>query len=252
MLRLIVLLLTLANAGYYAWSHDLLAAYGFAPASQTEPQRMAQQIKPEALRILTPQQLRQIESASPAAALVPASAQASSSASPASSSIASSSTFSTSTASLSTATECLQAGLFNEEQTLVLRERLTSALPAGSWELQSAVDPGRWLVYMGKYNSADAVTKKKAELRGLGVSFETLRNAALEPGLSLGSFKAQSEADAELARVAKKGVKTAKVIQEKAEQRGQRLKLAKVNPALRSQLDAIKPQLAGKAFQTCS
>ncbi len=223
MLRLLVLILILANAGYYAWSHGLLAAYGFAPASQTEPQRLTQQIKPEALRVLNPAEARQLENAPPAPTAVAASA-----------------------------TECLQVGLFNEEQTLVLRERLVSALPAGSWVLESAVDPARWLVYMGKYSSADAVAKKKTELRGMGVSFEALSSAALEPGLSLGSFKTQPEADAELARIAKKGVKTAKVIQERAEQRGQKLKLPTVNAAIRTQLDAIKPQLAGKAFQTCS
>ena len=224
MLRLLVLSLVLANAGYYAWSHGLLAAYGFAPTSQTEPQRLVQQIKPEAMRILTTTEARQPDSVSPAA----------------------------SAAAASSAAECLQVGLFNEEQTLVLRERLVSALPTGSWVLESAADPARWLVYMGKYSSAEAVNKKKAELRGMGVSFDTLTNASLEPGLSLGNFKTQPEADTELARIAKKGVKSAKVIQERAEQRGQKLKLPTVNAALRSQLDAITPQLAGKVFQSCS
>ena len=232
MLRLTVLLLILANAGYYAWSHGLLAAYGFAPTTQTEPQRLTQQIKPEALRILVPAETPQL-----AGALPPAPQNAASGAALATS---------------SSATECLQVGLFNEEQTMVLRERLVSALPNGSWVLESAVDPARWLVYMGKYSSADVVNKKKAELRGMGVSSDALTSTSLEPGLSLGNFKTQPEADTELTRIAKKGVKTAKVIQERAEQRGQRLKLPTVTAALRSQLDAIKPQLAGKAFQTCS
>ena len=223
MLRLIVLLLVLANAGYYAFSHGLLAAYGFAPATQSEPQRLVQQIKPEALRVLTPLEARQFQSAPP-----------------------------TSPTAASSTTECLQVGLFNEEQTVVLKERLVSALPAGSWALQAVLEPARWMVYMGKYSSLDAVTKKQAELRGMGVSFVALSNAALQPGLSLGSFKTQAEADTELARIAKKGVKTAKVIQDPAEQRGQRLKLPAVDAALRSQLDAIQPQLAGKAFQSCS
>ena len=223
MLRLTVLLLVLANAGYYAWSHGLLAAYGFAPTSQAEPQRLTQQIKPEALRILTPAEARQLENAPPA---LPA--------------------------ALASATECLQVGLFNEEQALVLRERLVSALPAGSWVLESAVTPGRWLVYMGKYSSAEALDKKRAELRGMGVSFDALTSPALEPGLSLGNFKTHAEADTELARIATKGVKTAKVIQERAEQRGQKLKLPAVDAALRSQLGSIAPQLAGKAFQPCT
>ena len=225
MLRLIVLALILANAGYYAYSQGLLAAYGFAPATQTEPQRVAQQIKPEALRILNPKESTQLETAIPPAAQ---------------------------TISSASATECLQVGLFNEEQTMVLREKLVSSLPQNSWVIESALVPARWLVYMGKYNSDESVLKKKSELRGLGVSFEALNNASLEPGLSLGSFKTQPEAQVELDRIAKKGVKTAKVIQERAELRGQRLKLPTVDAALRSQLDAIKPQLAGKALLTCS
>lgn len=219
MLRLLVLLLVLANAGYYAWAHGLLAAYGFAPLAQTEPQRLAQQIKPEALRILTPQEASLAQQAG---------------------------------SPLTTAaTECLQVGVFNEEQTVVLRERLISALPAGSWALESVQEPARWLVYMGKYSSADAILKKQAELRGMSVSFEALDNAALEPGLSLGSFTTQAEADRALVRIAKKGVKTAKVIQERSELIGQRLKIPTVDTELRSQLEIIKPQLAGKPFKAC-
>ena len=224
MLRLLVLLLVLANAGYYAFSQGLLAAFGLAPATQNEPQRMAQQIKPEALRILNPQETTQLERATLPAQMV----------------------------ANAGATECLQVGIFNEEQTLVLRDRLVSTLPQGSWVIESALVPARWLVYMGKYNSDESLVKKKSQLRGLGVSFEALNNASLEPGLSLGNFKTQSEAEAELASIAKKGIKTAKVVQERAEQRGQRLKLPAVDTALRSQLDAIKPQLAGKALQVCS
>ena len=223
MLRLTVLALVLANAGYYAYSQGLLAAYGFAPATQSEPQRLTQQITPEALRILNPQETTQLDSArTPTQVIASASA-----------------------------TECLQVGMFNEEQTMVLREKLVSTLPQNSWVIESALVPARWLVYMGKYNSDEAVLKKKAQLRGLGVSFEALNNNALEPGLSLGSFKTQPEAEAELNRIAQKGVKTAKVMQERAELRGQRLRLPTVNAALRSQLDAIKPQLAGKTFAVC-
>ena len=225
MLRLTVLALVLANAGYYAYSQGLLAAYGFAPATQSEPQRLTQQIKPEALLILNPQETTQLDSVTP-----PTQAIASASAS---------------------ATECLQVGMFNEEQTMVLREKLVSTLPQGSWVIESALVPARWLVYMGKYSSDEAVVKKKAQLRGLGVSFEALNNSGLEPGVSLGSFKTQPEAEAELNRMAQKGVKTARVMQERAELRGQRLRLPTVNAALRSQLDAIKPQLAGKAFVVC-
>lgn len=237
MLRLLVLLLLLSNAAYFAWSRSLLAAYGFAPAAQSEPQRLTQQIHPEALRLLTPAEARQLE-AGGASAPDLSSAQLASAAplqSPA-----------------AAPAECLQVGLFNEEQTAVLRARLQSVLPPGSWALESSTEPARWMVYMGKYSSAEVVAKKKGELRQLRVSFEALVNPALEPGLSLGTFPSQTEAELEMARIAKRGVRTAKVILALPESRGQKLRLPAVDAGLRVQLEALKPQLAGKALQTCA
>ena len=226
MLRLLVLLLLLANAGYFAWSHGVLAAYGFAPAVQSEPQRMAQQLRPEAMRILTITEARMFKS-------VPDATSASS------------------VEQSAVVAQCLQAGVFSDEQTAALRTRLQNALPTGSWAFESSVEPARWMIYMGKYASADTLVKKKSELRQRNISFEPLNNPALEPGLSLGNFSSQLDADIELARIAKRGVKTAKVIQAQTELRGQKLKLAAVTPALRAQLEALKPQLAGKTLQAC-
>ncbi len=251
MLRMLVLLLLLGNAGYFAWTRGLLAPYGFAPAVQTEPQRLAQQIRPEALRILSPLEARQFE-ISPAAATLPSAAGVSSESVASTSTAASpTATFVTASALASSPTQCLQAGLFNEEQTAILRARLQTALPAGSWVLESSVEPARWMVYMGKYNSVDALTKKKSELRQLGVAFDALNNASLEPGLSLGIFTSQPEAEAELGRIARRGVRTAKVIQAQAELRGQKVRFAAVDVNLKAQLEAIKPQLAGKTLLAC-
>ena len=133
----------------------------------------------------------------------------------------------------------------------MLRERVASTLPQGSWVFENATEPARWLVYMGKYSSIEAVARKKSELRGMGVVFEALGNPALAPGLQLGSFATQAEAQQSLAGIARKGVKTARVLQDRAEQRGQRLRLAAVDSMLRSQLDGIQPLLAGKTFRPC-
>lgn len=251
MLRLLVLLLLLGNAGYFAWTRGLLAPYGFAPAMQSEPQRLAQQIRPEALRVLSALEVRQLEGAPAVAVTVPAAAASAPGASTSTATSPTATAVTTSSLTAVVATQCLQAGLFNEEQTAVLRTRLQSALPAGSWILESSVEPARWMVYMGKYNSVDAVTKKKGELRQLGVAFDALNNASLEPGLSLGIFTSQPDADAELARIARRGVRTAKVIQAQAELRGQKVRFAAVDAGLKAQLESIKPQLAGKALLAC-
>ena len=61
MLRFIVLLLILANGAYFAWSQGYLASLGLAPALQSEPQRMAAQIKPEAIRLLSATEAKRVE-----------------------------------------------------------------------------------------------------------------------------------------------------------------------------------------------
>ena len=61
MLRLTVLLLILLNGVYFAWSEGVLRGLGYGPAQQTEPHRLAQQIKPELIRVLTPDESRQLE-----------------------------------------------------------------------------------------------------------------------------------------------------------------------------------------------
>jgi hypothetical protein len=215
MLRLAVLLLLLANAGYFAWSQDLLASWGFAPAQQSEPQRIEQQIRPQAIRLVGSDEARRIEQA--VVARTP---------------------------------ECLQAGVLDEAQAASLKQALES-WPAGSWTLENGTEPARWIVYMGRYLTADNVTRKKAELRQMGISFETLNNAALEPGLSLGGYATESAAKQQLEALAARGVRTAKVVQEKEEQRGQLLRLPAVDDTLRSKADDLKTVLGAKALRAC-
>ncbi len=216
MLRLIVLLLLLANGAYFAWAQGLLAAWGVAPAQQSEPQRLTQQIRPEALRILPADDARRIEVA--AAAPKPA--------------------------------ECLQAGPFDEAQVAPLRTSLAS-WPSGSWTLEPTVEPARWIVYMGKYPNIEAVNKKKAELRFLGVSFQALVNPALELGLSLGGFKTEVEANEQLNQLSQKGVRTARVVVERPEVRGQQLKIPAIDETLRPRIDELKTTLAGMPLRAC-
>lgn len=52
MARLALLVLLLANVGFFAWSHDWLRDFGLGPERQSEPQRIAQQIRPDALVIV--------------------------------------------------------------------------------------------------------------------------------------------------------------------------------------------------------
>jgi hypothetical protein len=95
------------------------------------------------------------------------------------------------------------------------------------------------------------LSRKKAELRQLGVSFESPAEPSLEPGLSLGSFPSQAAATQQLEALAQRGVHTAKVVQERTETRGQLLKLRVVDEALRTRADELRPALGGKTLRPC-
>jgi hypothetical protein len=104
---------------------------------------------------------------------------------------------------------------------------------------------------MGKYLNDDNVSRKKAELRQLGVSYEPLADPALEPGLSLGGYASEAEATRQLDVLAQRGVRTAKVMLERAEMRGLMLKLPTVDDNLRARLDELKAGLGGKSLRAC-
>jgi hypothetical protein len=219
MLRLLVLLLILANGAYFAWASGALRAYGFAPQQQAEPQRLAQQIKPEAIHVLTGDEFKQVE-AQRQAELAPK--------------------------------ECLQAGPFTDAQWSALRPTLEGVLPADAWQFDTVQESARWIVYMGKYPNAPALAKKRGELSAMNLKAQALTNPALEPGLSLGSFDSAQAANAELARLSLRGIRTARVVQEQEERQVTMLKLPALTGALKQQLVEAKPALAGKSLKSCN
>lgn len=52
----LVLLLLQVNLGFAAWSNGYLKPLGWQPADPREPQRLEQQIRPEALQLISPDQ----------------------------------------------------------------------------------------------------------------------------------------------------------------------------------------------------
>jgi hypothetical protein len=219
MLRLLALALLLVNGVYFAWSNGLLQAYGFGPVQQSEPQRLTQQIAPTALRLLSAKDFQQIEE------------QIKADQAP---------------------KECLQAGPFDEAQTAALRQALGDALPPNVWSLEELNIPARWIVYMGKYASNEALVKKRAEILAMNLPAERLDNPALEPGLSLGGFDTKADADAALARLSARGLHTARVLQEHGESTAYRLKLPAVGAALKPKLGDMRAALGNKTLHACS
>lgn len=219
MLRLLLLTLILANCLYFAWTQGLLRAYGFAPAQQSEPQRLAQQIRPEALRVTTPSERKGLEEQAKTASTPP---------------------------------QCLLAGPFTVEQADALRTTLLANLPEGSWLFTEVPIAERWIIYMGKYPDVATMEKKRSQLATLKVSVEVVRSPALALGLSLGSFPSKESADGELAKMGAIGIRTARVVQERAQSVATELRFPAASEAVRARLEGIKPQLGGAPLRSCS
>ena len=68
---------------------------------------------------------------------------------------------------------------------------------------------------------------------------------------SLGSFASEAAANEALGELALRGIRTARVLQERAEMPGQRLRLPALDDGQRGKLEALRPALAGQLLQAC-
>jgi hypothetical protein len=230
MLRIALLILLLANAGYFAWSQGALASLGWAPQQHSEPERLQQQLHPESLRL---QQAAQPAVSAPAAVPPATPATPATAAEPAPEG----------------PTQCLQAGIYDDDASDTLRRALVLQFPDGSWKLDAITQPGRWMVYMGKFADNQALEKKRAELVARKLDHDRA-GGALEPGLSLGRFSSEEAATRELTQLVRQGVRSARVVQERPDKHGFVLRLPAATPALRTQLEAL-PAFGGKPLRAC-
>jgi hypothetical protein len=237
MLRLFALLLLVANGLFFAWSNGYLSSWGLTSASKNESFRVNEQIEPERIVI------RQKDA--PATNNLPALTPT-----PALRTVAT-----TPQTPIAATTSCMTAGAFNDKQSAVLKQTLSTKLPDLRWRFDTVTVPARWIVYMGKYPNIAARDLKKSQLDQIKVSYEILTEGNLEPGLSLGSHPTQAAANQSLQQLFKQGVRTARVLQETPEQKGQTLVVPAVDDTNRAKLNAvyatIATQLANKSLQIC-
>jgi hypothetical protein len=142
MLRLTVLLLLLANAAFFGWSQGLLAPWGLAPAQQSEPQRLQQQIRPQAVRILSGDEAKLLDLAANTPGGSPQ--------------------------------ECLQAGVFEDRQVAALKP-LLDRWPVGSWFFEPASEPGELRGQILKLPAVDDSLRPRVEELRAALNGKNLR-----------------------------------------------------------------------------
>ncbi len=218
MLRAFVLALLLFNLAFFAWTQGWLdSVLGTRSIGDREPERLARQVRPEAVRIL---------SAGSGAGEQPAA---------------------------SAALSCLEAGPFADNEAAAAQAAALGALPAGGWVMARIAQPGIWLVYMGKYPNREALTKKEDELRRRKLNYELIEdNATLAPGLSLGRYEDRALAAKALEQFARQGIQTARVVELAPASTRQWLRVDKADAAVAAKLAALKADALGKGFVACA
>lgn len=218
MLRWLAGLLLLANLAFWALTQEpVAAALGLVADEGRDPARLARQVHPDKIRLLPP---------------APAASGPGAAASPTEAALA-----------------CLESGPLDEAQArAATAELLRAGIPAGAWVDMRRELPSRWLVYMGRFADRDQMRRKELELQRMNLGFEELTEPAeLAPSLVLAEFETQAEAEARLAQLRARGVRTAKVGEAGPGGAEHRLRVDRLPPDRRDRLQALSASGAGSA-----
>ncbi len=248
MLRLLVLLLVLFNAVFLAWTQGWLDdVSGVRANGDREPERLARQVRPESIRILAP---GAVKGPTPGAAATPIPVATPNAPAPAPALAAAATP---SVIAEASPTTCVEAGPFSAAQIGAALATLQSHLPSGSWTHLKTERSALWMVYMGKFNDPEALSKRQDELRRLKVEYELLRAPSeLAPGLSLGRFEIRSNANSLLEQLGKRGVRNARVIEAVPAASSHVLRVDRPSAAMLAQVGALPTDALGKGFVPCA
>ena len=186
MLRIWVVLVLGANLAFFGWTRGWLEPLWPAPQhGERETARLAAQVKPEAITLLSAKAASAAISGARAASLAAGSGL-----------------------------QCLEAGPFAREADLLAAEAALeqAGLSPTSWMRRLVEQPASWAIHLGRFASPDALRERRAELRRQGIFAEELRQPPeLAPGLLLARYEDREGAIAALPRWAQRGVKGAQV-----------------------------------------
>ena len=234
MLRTLVLLLLLANGLFFAWSQGWLAPLLPPRSDAREPERLAQQLRPELITVLTP------KAASEASATVATAATAASAAA--------------ATHEAEPPPLCLEAGPFSEAAAAAAENVLSQhGVPDGGVAREPSWSQFTWGVVMGRFADRDAMRARADELKKLGVpSSELAAPPALLPGLRLGNYSDRYGAETALTNLAKKGVRNARVAPLPAGAAQWWLRAARADAEMQTRLKSLPAEALRGGFKPCA
>lgn len=220
MLRLLVLLLLVANLAFFAWAQGWLGS----EATEAVPPRT--EVEADHVVVLPRHPIAALQ-----AATTPATTPAS---------------------SVDQAAICIEAGPFNDEEFADVEQRVRQVLPGLAWATVTRASPAQWAVYMGPFASEEQLDRKQEELRRMDdLRFEVLRSpASLAPGISLGRHEQEAAAQAALVQFRQRGIRTARVVQVRAAIERRLMRVAQADSKAQLALSGLDlPR--GQTFTAC-
>jgi hypothetical protein len=173
-MRLAVLVLLLANVAFLAWAR-------YAPEQGTiEPQLVAQQMRPDTIKLLSAQQVAALASKKRETAKV---------------------------------ATCLEWGAFNTADLARARSALEPLAGSARVSERQVEDSAGWWVFMPSQGSRAAAIQKVGELKRLGVEeyFVVQDDPKFRFAISLGIFRTEDAARVRLEQLRARGVRTANI-----------------------------------------
>lgn len=229
-MKLVFLLLLLINLALYAWQHG---AFGRFPETGREPERIARQIEPDRVRVLSESSVQQLRERAAAARAAVASVPVA--------------------PDLTQAQTCVEFGDFVGAEVARVETALLN-LGLGARQVARPVDvPGYYLVYLPPTKTRAEADRAAQDIARRGVKdWFVLNDGPLKWGISLGSFRDAELARAHAAALDKQGVKGVRVADKPTSIAATRYQLRELDTAAAQQLDAIRKEFPAQSVRVCT
>lgn len=230
-MKLVFLFLLLVNVALFAWQQGVFGRYA---ESGREPERIARQIEPDRIRVLSEkdvQVLRERASQARASAGAPAAPAV---------------------PDLSVAQACVEFGDFLAADITRVETALIK-LGLGSRQTSRIVEmPGWYLVYLPPFKTRAEVDRAAADFTKRGVKdLLVLTDGPLRLGISLGSFRDPELAKAHVATLERLGVKNARVSDKPTAVSATRYQLRELDVTTAQQLAEIRKEFPSQSVRAC-
>ncbi|MDR9839065.1 hypothetical protein [Herbaspirillum huttiense] len=257
-LKLLFWLLLVGNVVLFGMSRGY---FGANASERREPQRLAEQLRPELLSVLpaNSDKLASQLRAQPAIAQAAAADTGTAAAAPAPAATpATPAPAQPAAPQVATVTpSCTEVGNFTAADARRFSDQLAS-LKLGDKVVQKLTqDVTSHMVYIPPQDGREGADRRIAELRRLGIGDfyvipDSFPNPALRSGVSLGIFRTEEAAKAYVGQLISRGVRSARIIARRSGAGKQVFQLRDLSPEARTALENIKSAFPDQEIRACS